>query len=480
MSNSEIPTTQRALILQGSVALGAFEAGVFKKLYEIIKKEDPNWESRMFDIVAGTSAGAVNAAILTSHVKEKKTWKGSAEKLEEYWREHLSTHTPIAAKFGTQWWEEIYQWWGGKYYELWNGNSKIASEEAARRYYSTKYFFAYGVPNVFSPSFPFPQLDYRFFDNNPLFPPTNLWTRYSNSPLRNSLEHRDRHGDKFVNFPLSTSFEAHEPRFLAVSVDVQQGKPVTFDSYLLKSVLDSYDPDLSKNVDDIIQYDEGIMKEHVMASASFPLYFDYEEVDGHKLCDGGILSNTPLRELLQAHRDYWYKDVGKGNKDALVPDLKVYIIGVWPSVEKAIPSDYDGIKERNSDLTHSDKTEYDQKIAALVTDYLNLYKKTKEIAEIHIKDQNEYESFQNNLEVLLSTVIESKKRTGKYRTYKDLIEGRFDLKRIVTIERKDDIHSVYNKWADYTSETIDKLIKEGEDFENSSVVKITSSDNDTV
>lgn len=71
MSNSEIPTTQRALILQGSVALGAFEAGVFKKLYEIIKKEDPNWESRMFDIVAGTSAGAVNAAILTSHVKEK-------------------------------------------------------------------------------------------------------------------------------------------------------------------------------------------------------------------------------------------------------------------------------------------------------------------------------------------------------------------------------------------------------------------------
>ena len=72
MSNQEIPTKQRALILQGSVALGAFEAGVFKKLYEIIKKEDPNWESRMFDIVAGTSAGAVNAAILTSHVKEKK------------------------------------------------------------------------------------------------------------------------------------------------------------------------------------------------------------------------------------------------------------------------------------------------------------------------------------------------------------------------------------------------------------------------
>ena len=81
-----------------------------------------------------------------------------------------------------------------------------------------------------------------------------------------------------------------------------------------------------------------------MASASFPLYFDYEEVDGRKLCDWGILSNTPLRELLQAHCDYWYKEIGKNNEDAPVPDLEVYIIDVWPSVEKAISSDYDGLK----------------------------------------------------------------------------------------------------------------------------------------
>lgn len=70
--------------MQGSVALGAFEAGVFKKLYEKIKNKDRNWEARMFDIVDGTSAGAINAAILTSHFKEKNTWKGSDEKLEEY------------------------------------------------------------------------------------------------------------------------------------------------------------------------------------------------------------------------------------------------------------------------------------------------------------------------------------------------------------------------------------------------------------
>ena len=93
--------------------------------------------------------------------------------------------------------------------------------------------------------------------------------------------------------------------------------------------------------------------------------------------------------------------------------MKCYIIDVWPSVEKVIPSDYDGIKERNSDITHSDKTEYDPKIAATITAYLNLYKKTKEIAETHIKDQKEYKLFKNDLENLLNTNIGSKKRTGE-------------------------------------------------------------------
>jgi hypothetical protein len=32
MSNKEVPKVQRALILQGSVALGAFEARVLKKI----------------------------------------------------------------------------------------------------------------------------------------------------------------------------------------------------------------------------------------------------------------------------------------------------------------------------------------------------------------------------------------------------------------------------------------------------------------
>jgi predicted acylesterase/phospholipase RssA len=149
MPSADVPDKQRAIVFQGSVALGAFEAGVFKKLYEMIKQKDSNWKKRMFDIIAGTSAGAINAAILTSHVKQKKTWEGSAEKIEQYWKDHLSSPTPAITKQGVYWWDEQYQWWGNYYDTVTTSgidNRTVASEEAARRYYSTKYFFTYGHP----------------------------------------------------------------------------------------------------------------------------------------------------------------------------------------------------------------------------------------------------------------------------------------------------------------------------------------------
>ena len=79
-------SVQRALVLQGGGSLGAYEAGVFEVLYYWIKK-DIDDDENIFDIVAGTSIGAINAAFLVSYVikrsrDEKKTvgesWKGSA------------------------------------------------------------------------------------------------------------------------------------------------------------------------------------------------------------------------------------------------------------------------------------------------------------------------------------------------------------------------------------------------------------------
>jgi len=58
MSHDKVPRTQRALVFQGGVALGAYEAGVFRALYkEIGEKEGFD---KLFAVVAGTSSGAMN------------------------------------------------------------------------------------------------------------------------------------------------------------------------------------------------------------------------------------------------------------------------------------------------------------------------------------------------------------------------------------------------------------------------------------
>src|SRR5215208_4833603 len=130
----------RALILQGGGAIGAFQAGAFKALYEKITREDRengNDGRPLFDIIAGTSIGAVNAAVLVSHVIENKTWKGSPEKLIEFW-EYLSCPTPDITKISANWKKECDK-----------NNPNAASAEAARRYYSVKELLMSGVNKAY-------------------------------------------------------------------------------------------------------------------------------------------------------------------------------------------------------------------------------------------------------------------------------------------------------------------------------------------
>ena len=55
---------------------------------------------------------------------------------------------------------------------------------------------------------------------------------------------------------------------------------------------------------------DGITIDHIMASGTIPVFYKFKEIGGRKFCDGGWLSNTPFRELLRAHRDYWVKVAG--------------------------------------------------------------------------------------------------------------------------------------------------------------------------
>jgi NTE family protein len=86
----------RTLIFQGGGALGAYEAGIYKALYDNLIEKTIDENRLLFDIVAGTSAGAINATLIVNHVlqNQDKTnpWKGSVETLYQFWHD-VSTHT---------------------------------------------------------------------------------------------------------------------------------------------------------------------------------------------------------------------------------------------------------------------------------------------------------------------------------------------------------------------------------------------------
>jgi len=305
--------------------------------------------------------------------------------------------------------------------------------------------------------------DERFYDNSPFNLDgtpnltNNVWHRYSNDSLRRNVE-------DFTQFPISTTF--NEPRLLAVSVDVEEGRVITFDSYEKQggrrySVCGDEDSNYT------IHYDDGVEIKNIMASACFPVFFDFVDIDGHKFWDGGILSNTPLRELLHSHRDYWHKVRGME-----VPELEIYVINVWPTKEKGIPQDYDRVNDRRTDIAFADKTEYDRRTPMVVSDYIELFKRTIDIAAKYIP-ADQKQRFDDDIKTLMEEQGESVKRSSEKRKYGDLIDGRFKVKSITTIERQDmDGHDVSKKFADFSVETIDFLIMDGQNYENTAHVKV--------
>jgi NTE family protein len=450
-----IPAKERALVLQGGGALGAYEAGAYKALYEFVKKKDEREGSKgrpAFDIIAGTSIGAMNSAVLASYVVENGTYEGSAERLVDFWN-YLSKESNADAN---PWFKPFWDY-------LHNIDKTIATGEAARRYYSSKEFAMTGVPHVFSS--PTPLYDWRFFD---FF--GNIWYRFSNEPLRKSLE-------KFAKFPIATSYEENQPRLILVSVDVADGIPVVFDSYAKEdgSRKTEYGRYIRKEdgkeigFEHVIRYNDGITLDQVMASGCFPVNFDYAllEVESYsssdpdfsgqyrkeirRFWDGGMLTNTPLSQLVLLHRQYWYKIRGLKDK---VPSLGVAVINVHPTRQTEIPTDHDGVVSRNNDITFSDRSHREQEILLLISDYVDLVRDLIKIA----KDNGVKEKVINDL------LNQRTKYHGiglRPRLNREIIEGRFDVEEIYRIERKNDENTISEKTYDFSAGTVTALLKSG-------------------
>jgi NTE family protein len=528
-ANVIVKRVHRAIIFQGGVALGAYEAGVFQFLVENLVRNDKdkkrkgveNEKRPLFDIVAGTSIGAMNGAIVVSSVKkedknldDEKNWQDSANKVLEFWREQQYPWPTVADSLDMNplyhsWWDNTHE--GSKLFkhyvtDLIESYSTInpelkkwyedvlaswsivdpsilkdsfmdgwyipATAESARRYYSAKQFLrTFGAPNVASGLVPW-SLFGKFFD---FFEKSNYMPRSDNKhffpfSLKKTL-------GRFADFPIKTSFKKNEPRLLLVTVDVKTGDAVTFDSY---SGHTKYHDDKL-----IIQNQNGIEMEHALATGTFPDFFDYpkfkvnnntemgiENEEEHIFWDGGFKSNTPLREVLQAHRDYWLniakekepaEQRGKvqgeeydGRYENVVPDLEIYIADLWPSElkENPISFDRDFVENRKWDLLLGDKTAYDEQVANVVTDYIDLTKRLKNLAKQKGASDDE-------INHILNSNANSINTQGETRKYGALLEGRFRITQVVRIDHKDDGNEVHDKVFDYSYQTIERMIEDG-------------------
>lgn len=465
----------RALIFQGGGSLGAYEAGAYKAAAEDILdyfRSEGRDREPVFHIVSGTSIGAINATLLVSYVKENKTWEGSGERLVEFW-EYLSTQSFVDNL------PHFKDYWDS----LRTIDKRIASGESARRYFSTKEFIFKGVPKVFVPKIPV--YDYRFHDLS------NTWYIYDNKPLKDSLE-------KFAKFPISTSIENGEPRLLLVAIDVQEAAAVVFDSYekedgtrkteygrygRVKS--DGYSKNSeSKAFEHVIRYEDGIKSDFVLASCSVPVNYDYTKLnvenrvlvregldeegvsEGNSqhtgsgstsiryFWDGGLLANTPLRQTILAHRDYWLR-VRK--LEYGIPRLRYGIINLHPAKQDYLPTDYDGVIDRKNDIIFHDRTLFDENIAILLSDFAALVNSLTKLAEDKGIDKD-----------TLQKILDEETRviylgTGERIRYNDLLKGRVDVDFVVRLERKNDSHTISNKIFDFSENTIRQLIQDGYD-----------------
>ena len=340
-------TFETVLVLQGGGSLGAYECGVYKALHR---------HGIKFDIIGGTSIGAVNASIITSSKSEEP-----AKALEEFWL------------------------------DLAEGVTFPSLSDEIRPYFASMYSAVFGNPKIFFPKWFTPSPDY--------FLPFTWQYLYDITPLKKTL-------NEYVNFKKLR--DPGKPRLIITTTDIQNSKPSVFDS--------KYD-----NID----------AEHVLASTGYPFYgISWTQKSGKYLWDGTLLSNTPLREIIDASPKH-YK--------------KVYVVDLFPHNQPEIPKNMFEVWHRARDIMHTDKTEHNVRMSKIINRYLTLIRDMYEIINTAKIDEN------------------SKTKLAKIEQeyHKLACERGAIIKEIVRIKRLEHSHFLFED-ADFSIATIKELIERGE------------------
>ena len=138
-----------------------------------------------------------------------------------------------------------------------------------------------------------------------------------------------------------------------------------------------------------------------------------------------------------------------------IPKLRYGIINLHPAKQDYLPSDYDGVVDRKNDIIYHDRTQFDENVAVLVSDFIRLAKSLIKLAE---KNGISKEALRKVLKEETNAVYLA---TGKHLRFDDLIKANVDVDFVVRLERKNDSHTVSNKTFDFSKTTIQQLIQDG-------------------
>jgi NTE family protein len=277
-----------ALVLQGGGALGAYQAGVVEGLADA--GIEPDW-------IAGVSIGAINGALIAGNAPENRI-----ARLREFW----------STVSGPGVWPDALHWFGHAIEPIadwrrqwWNGVSAWrALTEGQRGFFSPRSLSAWlGTPSPGTASF------------------------YDTAPLKATLE-------RLVDFD---RINHGQTRLTVSAVDVSTGNFEVFDNQHGR-------------------WRKRIRAEHIMASGALPPGFPAIGIEEpgpleatrdsgaprptHYYWDGGLVSNTPLAQVLDDHP----------RRDTLA-----FQVDLW-SARGDVPTNVIDAQERVKDIQYSSRT----------------------------------------------------------------------------------------------------------------------------
>ncbi len=239
--------------------------------------------------ISGISIGSINAAIIAGSPEDERV-----DRLRGFW-ESICRPTGFASLP-----------WGDAFARMFEGQPFGFGSPAMNGQVSAMQALLTGQPGFFKPRFPPPYLVRGRGAASTSF--------YDTTPLADTLR-------QFVDFKLLNSGAV---RASFGAVNVRSGNFAYFDT---------------------LHHTLG--PEHVMASGALPPGFPSVEIGGEHYWDGGVVSNTPLAQVLTTEN---------------MRDTLAFQVDLWPA-RGELPTSLEEVAERQKDIQYSSRTR-------LVTDQL--------------------------------------------------------------------------------------------------------------